>query len=508
MAAIQVLHIDDDPEIRAIVEDALGGEQGFVIRSLASCREALDATRDWLPDLLLIEVNMPGMDGPTILARLQERSELAGLPAVFLTGYPDAAELTELLASGTAGVIAKPINPLALPAQLHAVVYRSNRKLHEAFRRAEERSALAVAIIESSDDAVIAKNIDGTILSWNRGAERLFQYAAEEIVGRNIRTLIPLPLQAQEDYIIGRILEGELIDHFETIRLRKDGTAVDISLTVSPIRDKAGCIIGASKVARDISERKAAEQANREFTRQLEQQAAQLRMTNRELDEFAFAAAHDLKAPLRVIDNASRWIEEDLGTDLSERTRRAMQLLRNRVARMAKLLDDLLQYSRIGRTTDAVAEIIAGGELIENVIALLAPSAGFSVETDQGFADILVSRMPLQQILMNLIGNAIKHHDKPAGVIRVTAEQRGAEQVFSVSDDGPGIPAAFHDKIFQVFTTLKPRDQVEGSGMGLAIVRKQIERCGGSLALQSAEGEGSIFRFTLPAPALNERRAS
>jgi len=119
-----------------------------------------------------------------------------------------------------------------------------------------------------------------------------------------------------------------------------------------------------------------------------------------------------------------------------------------------------------------------------------------------------IARMPLQQILMNLAGNAIKHHDKTAGRIEISAEDLGTHYAFAVRDDGPGIPSRFHAQIFKMFETLKPRDQVEGSGMGLAIVRKQIERCGGSLALQSAEGEGSIFRFTLPAPALNERRAS
>jgi signal transduction histidine kinase len=231
-------------------------------------------------------------------------------------------------------------------------------------------------------------------------------------------------------------------------------------------------------------------------------------MMNRELDDFAFAAAHDLKAPLRVIDNASQWIEKDLGPGGSERIQRSLQLLRSRVARMTKLLDDLLQYSRIGRTAEAVAEIVTGGELIENVIALLVPPAGFRVEIDPVFAGMQVCRMPLQQILLNLVGNAIKHHHRQSGHIRITAEQRGAEQVFSVSDDGPGIPAAFHDKIFQMFTTLRPRDQVEGSGIGLAIVRKQVELSGGLLALESVEGHGSTFRFTLPLLPPAARRAS
>jgi PAS domain S-box-containing protein len=497
MACIEVLYVEDDPEVRAIVAGAIESDLSFAVRSFESGEDALEATVDWSPDILLLDVRLPDMDGPTTLARLQQRPRLNGVPAVFMTGVPHAAALSELLATGAAGIIAKPFDPTMLTAQLNSAIYRSNRKLHEAFRRSEEKSALAVSIIESSDDAIIAKDLSGTILSWNGGAERLFNYSATEIVGRNIRLLIPQDLMSQEDQIISRILKGELIDHFETVRLRKDGTTVDISLRVSPIRDKTGKIIGASKIARDISERKQAEQQNRQLTRQLEQQAAQLKLVNQELDDFAFLAAHDLKAPLRAIVNASKWLEKDLQAHLNDRTRRSMALMRGRAERMAKLIDDLLEFSRVGRAQEAT-EMIPGQELIDNVLALLAPAPGFRVEIDPAFSKVKLSRMPLQQILMNLIGNAIKHHHQNTGCIAVTIEDRGGEYAFAVADDGPGIPAAHHDKIFQLFTTLRPRDQVEGSGMGLAIVRKQVELAGGSLQLDSAEGRGSTFRFTLP----------
>jgi signal transduction histidine kinase len=220
---------------------------------------------------------------------------------------------------------------------------------------------------------------------------------------------------------------------------------------------------------------------------------------NRELGEFAYAASHDLKAPLRVIDNASKWLEEDLQEHLTEETRENMNLLRGRIGRMEKLLDDLLEYSRIGRTTDErYGEVVAGDVLLANILALLSPSQRFTVKVDPRLADIAAPRMPLQQILMNLIGNAIKHHDKDEGCIEVTVEDRGAHYSFAVEDDGPGIPARFHDQIFKMFQTLKPRDQVEGSGMGLAMVRKNIEVFGGTINVESSEGDGSTFRFTWP----------
>jgi signal transduction histidine kinase len=220
---------------------------------------------------------------------------------------------------------------------------------------------------------------------------------------------------------------------------------------------------------------------------------------NKELEEFAYIASHDLKAPLRVIDNASKWLEEDLQEHLTPETRENMNLLRGRVGRMEKLLDDLLEYSRIGRTVDErYAEVVTGSAMIDNILTLLAPPRGFTVASSPGFADINVQRMPLQQILMNLVGNAIKHHDKKKGHIEVTMEDGESYFTFAVRDDGPGIPAQFQDQIFKMFHTLKPRDQVEGSGMGLAMVRKNVEVFGGTLDLESSEGKGSVFRFTWP----------
>jgi signal transduction histidine kinase len=164
---------------------------------------------------------------------------------------------------------------------------------------------------------------------------------------------------------------------------------------------------------------------------------------------------------------------------------------------MDKLLDDLLEYARIGRSNGKrYAETTAGDKLMDNILEMLSP-AGFTVAVSPSFAGIQVPVMPLQQILMNLISNAIKHHDKENGCIEVTVESRGERYVFAVKDDGPGIPAKFHEQIFKMFQTIKPRDQVEGSGMGLAMVRKHVELFGGTIAVES-EGRGSTFRFTWP----------
>ena len=264
---------------------------------------------------------------------------------------------------------------------------------------------------------------------------------------------------------------------------------------VFPLRNPKGEVANWVGTATDIEEQK---QARKELERRVAERTAELIQANEELDNFAYVASHDLKAPLRAIHNSAIWIEEDLEEHLTGETREHLSVLRGRVKRMEKLLDDLLEYARIGRPKDnRYGELIKGDVLIHDMLALLSVE-GFTVEVSPYFANIEVHRLPLQQILMNLISNGIKHHHKKTGTITVTVEDDGDFYAFAVKDDGPGIDAQFHDQIFEMFRTLRPRDQVEGSGMGLAMVRKHVEKFGGKVRLESAEGQGSTFRFTWP----------
>ncbi len=359
-------------------------------------------------------------------------------------------------------------------------------------------------ITDNFTEGLVIATMEGRLLRWNKAARAMFGFSNEADWLRELRDLADTfelcTLEGRilrlEEWPLARVIAGEQVRDLE-LRIRR--FAIDRQLILSfsgaIVRDDGGRSVAFLSFA-DISERNRAEGDLRRVHAGLE---ARVRARTAELEGFAYAASHDLKAPLRVIDNASKWLEEDLAEHLTGENRENMQLLRGRVGRMEKLLDDLLEYSRVGHATDGrYEEIITGVELMDNVLAMLSPPAGFTVEVSSGFADIRVCRMPLQQILMNLVGNAIKHHDKKSGRIDVTVESRGADYAFAVKDDGPGIPAQFHDQIFKMFQTLKPRDQVEGSGMGLAMVRKNIEVFGGALALVSAEGEGSDFRFTWP----------
>ena len=229
------------------------------------------------------------------------------------------------------------------------------------------------------------------------------------------------------------------------------------------------------------------------------ERTAELARSNADLQSFAYVASHDLKAPLRAIHNLSEWLEQDLAERLDDDDRKKMTLLRGRVHRMDQLLTDLLEYSRAGRRT-ADAEPLATRALVDGVVASqLAVPPGFTVEVAANLPELVGRRVPLEQVFRNLLANAIKHHDRAEGRLRVSASTpRPGWVEFVVTDDGPGIAPEFHERVFQLFQTLKPRDRVEGSGMGLALVRRLVNRQGGEVWIGAAEARGSAIHFTWP----------
>ena len=292
---------------------------------------------------------------------------------------------------------------------------------------------------------------------------------------------------------VGRELEAAFAGtegRFEH-RLARRGTGVrELEGFYRPHRAADGAVLGVVTLLTDITERKRMEA-------RLARQARDLLNTNEELEQFAYVASHDLKAPLRGIENLVSWIEEDLDQALTGDTRTNMELLKSRVRRLESLLDDLLAYSRAGRG-EADIDIVDTRLLVDELAALISPPAGFRIEPGGDLPTIRTARAPLTQVLQNLIGNAVKHHDRPAeGLVRVDAVERADIVEFTVTDDGPGIPGQFHARVFGMFQTLKPRDEIEGSGMGLAIVKKLVERHGGSIWLDaSRQGRGLAVHFT------------
>jgi PAS domain S-box-containing protein len=364
----------------------------------------------------------------------------------------------------------------------------THQRLAEAALQ-ESRLHLA-AMVESSLDAIISVDTAGRVNSWNRGAETLFGYSREEIVGRPIFTVVPPELHEEERGIFARVLAGERVEHYETMRLRKDGQTRHISLTVSPIRDATGAFIGISKVGRDIT---AAKEAQLELA-----EAA------RRKDEFLAILAHELRNPLAPIRYALTLARQ--GKIDEAQRKRADEVIERQVEHMSQLLDDLLDVSRIARghvelkkkwidlTSVIGAAIDAARPLLDrkgHALALDLPRETLRLEADP---------VRLTQILSNLLTNAAKYTD-PGGQIQLRAWQQGDQVALSVSDNGIGISSGMKTRLFELFSQATPAlNRSEGGlGIGLALVKAFVEKHGGSVEARSEGlGRGSEFTVVLP----------
>src|SRR5690242_1682603 len=350
--------------------------------------------------------------------------------------------------------------------------------------------AWLAAIVDSSDDAIVSKTLDGTITTWNRAAERMFGYTAAEAIGRNIRLIIPADRQSEEDEVLAKLRRGEMIDHFQTIRHTKDGRKLNISLTVSPIRDGRGVIVGASKIARDITDQKRAE-AERALLLE-EAQAA-----NRAKDDFLAMFGHELRNPLAAIATAA----EVLGQATSiEAVQRPRAVIRRQIVHLRRLIDDLLDAARV-RAGKIVLErrVVNLAEAAEQVLSV-ARGARHVFETQLDDVGVDADPVRLEQIILNLITNAVKY--TPAGRrIRVSTYADGKDAVFRVDDEGVGMGSDVLPKIFGLFVqgdhTLERAQG--GLGIGLTLVRTLVELHGGTVTAESpGVGLGSAFTVRLP----------
>lgn len=363
-----------------------------------------------------------------------------------------------------------------------------------AAEQAAEASARLAAIVESSDDAIIDKTLDGIVVSWNKGAERIFGYTAEEMIGKPVTVLIPPGRADEEPEIIERLKRGERVEHYETVRRRKDGREIHVSLTVSPIKDARGKIIGASRIARDITERKRAEEEVRRANREL---AA----VNAELESFSYSVSHDLRAPLRAMQGFAQALLEDYADRLDSVAQDYAQRIVGATRRMDTLMQDLLAYSRLSNAdlhlrSVCLASIVAEAQA-QLKEALQERKARLTVE--ETLPQVVGHPTTLVQVVANLLANAAKF--VAPGVqpqVRVRAEERGMRTRLWVEDNGIGIESEHWDRIFRVFERLHGIETYPGTGIGLAIVRKGVERMGGLVGVESEPGRGSRFWIELP----------
>jgi PAS domain S-box-containing protein len=362
-------------------------------------------------------------------------------------------------------------------------------------RKCVERAALLLsAIVDSSDDGIISKGLDGVITSWNKSAERMFGYTAVEAIGQPVAALlIPPDRQKEEPDILARLRRGERVDHFETVRRRKDGSLVDISLTISPVKDTQGRIIGASKVARDITQRKRQEQALRAAN-------AALTRSNADLQQFAYSASHDLQEPLRMVATYSELLRRDFGGQLGLGGDEYIGYTIEGALRMEQLLRDLRAYARASSADQEPTEDVDADDVLDKTLVTLERAikdSGAAVSRT-ALPRVRIHAFQLDQIFQNLIGNAIHYRSEEPLRIYVAVEKREKEWLFSIRDNGIGIDPQYKEQIFEIFKRLHSTAAHPGTGMGLAICQRIVERAGGNIWVESALECGSTFFFTLP----------
>jgi PAS domain S-box-containing protein len=361
-----------------------------------------------------------------------------------------------------------------------------------AFRRRAtgDCEAPAAALLDALEDGVVSADRRGIVTSCNAAAERLLGRSAAEAIGRPVRSWLATaePGGADADAILARVLGGH------TVRLH---AAVDLEIACSPLRSRAADVVGLAMVIRDLGVLKQAERAAAEQRANVQSSLLELQRTNQELDEFVYVASHDLRSPLRAIGSLAQWIIDD-DPAIHGKSAERLRVIQTRSRRMMGLLDGVMEYARASRATAPGGPPLPAAALVGEIAMTLQVPAGFRILADPSLEAVAVHRAPLEQVLHNLIGNAIKHHDRAQGTIRLWVADAGDHHRFAVADDGPGIPEAYRASVFEMFSTLKPRDELEGSGMGLALVRKIVSRLGGECGVQASAGRGTTLWFDWP----------
>jgi signal transduction histidine kinase len=362
------------------------------------------------------------------------------------------------------------------------------QRLYEVFMQAPA----AIAVLEGPEHVfAVANPLYVELVGGREIAGMTVRQALPEIEGQGFLDLLHTVYTSGESYSASEML----------VRLDRDqdGVLEDVyvDFVYQPMKTDRGETFGIMVHAVDVTGQVLSRREVEKKAEELARLTRDLERSNKELDQFAYVASHDLKAPLRGIANLTQWIEEDLGDKVTGESREHMQLLKGRVHRMEALIDGILAYSRAGRVRERPARVDVGA-LLNEVIELLAPPPETTIVVAPDMPVIETERVPLQQVFMNLIGNAIKYTRRADARIEVTAQAEGELYRFAIADNGPGIAPQYREKIWQIFQTLAPRDKVEGTGIGLSVVRKTVESRGGSAWLDSEPGRGSTFYFTWP----------
>jgi PAS domain S-box-containing protein len=483
----RVLVADDNADMRDYVARILG--QAYRVETAKDGQAALARIDADPPALVLADVMMPNMDSFDLLRAIRNDARARSLPVILLSARAGDEARIEGLEAGADEYLVKPFSGRELLVRVASQI-----ELTRVRREGAAAQAHFAAIVDSAQDAIISKDLDGIIQWCNGAAERLFGYSSSELVGRPVRILIPADRQSEEDQILERLRRGERVEHFETVRLAKDGRPIDVALTISPVRDASGTIIGASKIARDIAVIKRAEAERM----RLVEEASRLK------DEFLASLSHELRTPLNAIVGYARMLRS--GILPQDRQPNAIETIERNATSLTQIVEDVLDVSRIVsgkirlnvQTVD-VPDIVA--RAIEGIVPA-ADAKGVRLEriVDPHATPIAGDPERLQQILWNLLTNAVKFTPR-GGKVQVRLERVDSQVAVTVSDTGIGIPPEFLPHVFERFRQADGGIARErgGLGIGLSIARQLAEMHGGTIDVESAgPGQGATFRLKIP----------
>jgi PAS domain S-box-containing protein len=488
---INILLLEDNPGDRRLIQESLKEDGGnrFNLDWADRLSLGLQKLSAHKPDAIILDLSLPDSQGLDTFARVY--AQAPDVPIVVLTGLKDEELAVQAVRAGAQDYLVK--TEAAGGTLVRALLYGIER------HRAEAARAHLAAIVESSNDAILSKSCEGVIQSWNRGAEKLYGYTAGEIIGQSVFLLSPQDRLKEAASFLHRVRRGERVENHETVRVHKDGRRIDVSVTMSPIMDASGRVIGASTIARDITERKRTEEKIRELNASLERRVSELVAANKELESFSYSVSHDLRAPLRAMDGFSQALLEDYADELVPEAKRYLQHVREASQRMDYLVNGILDLSRTARS-----------EMQRTTVDMSALAETIALELKQAHPERRVEFVAaprvvvnadgtlLRSALENLLGNAWKFTSQHARArIELGTMQQDGGTVYFVRDDGAGFDPAYANKLFGPFQRLHSPAEFPGTGIGLAIVQRIIERHGGRIWAEGYVELGATFFFTL-----------
>jgi two-component system sensor kinase FixL len=487
-----VLLVDDDMADRQLVKLALAKSSQSIQFNIETAETMSEATKQLSNneneyDIILLDLGLPDSHGIETVQKVHKTNP--NIPIVVLTGLDDEEIGLEAIRTGAEDYLTKGKSlEYALVRTTRYAIERKQTK--QALSRNEN---LLRTIINATKEAMLSIDENGLINLFNPAAEKMFGHKRDNMIGKPLDSLMPEQYRERhrqyvEKYFTTGKPDAAIGNTMELPALRSNGEEfpIELSLAAGMLENKQFVIA----VGRDITERKQAELKQAALLRKVEN-------INKELKDFASIVSHDLKAPLRGIKTLANWIMADCGDKFTKDSKEQMDILLARVERMYKLIDGVLQYSRIGRAEGKQIRVNLE-EFVPEIIDMVVPPENITVTIENKLPTIECEEIHIMQLFQNLLSNAIKYMDKPQGRINIDCVEKESFWEFSVADNGPGIEEKHFEKIFKMFQALTVREEFQGTGVGLTVTKKIVELYGGEIWIESQIGEGSTFFFTFP----------